>query len=386
MNTQIDYMYRDGANWKKDNTQIVSGELSEAQINEISACLYEGEKFIPSQVGLPEKRFNRWDDETDHVWFELQEISTTLAAPTVSLSAEHLLDNFRAAKDNWHDSEHYEELASSMEHYEPEEEEPQAEQEVKRGKIVRIDGQMYELRLPTGGHRSHGEWIPGEWDEIIDILDPPEPDPLTHPLNLGEGLFSLCQECGVLDSCMTRGGYSPEGGGTFSKSRFSRQLGYRPILIPLDEHTLQPDTEYMAGWKDGTLFEMGTLYAGEEAVTLPDKPVWPDGNTFDYRRKNRPKLELRDSSENPAEHIRWIKAGNFLVADRNLLVNISWNDLDKQGLVLGDNSPEHKRSLDDIIKTALDKEFEQAEIPESVKNRVWQGIQMSLNSLGDPGR
>ena len=71
MNTRINYLYRDADNYKMPNSCVVIGEISEVQIAEVISCLDCGEYFIPRQVGLPEKRFDRFDEEVDHCWFEL---------------------------------------------------------------------------------------------------------------------------------------------------------------------------------------------------------------------------------------------------------------------------------------------------------------------------
>lgn len=72
MNTKISYLYRDASNYKIQNECIVRGLLTDAQIKAILDCR-DGDNFIPSQVGLPEKRFDRFDPEEDTCWFELDE-------------------------------------------------------------------------------------------------------------------------------------------------------------------------------------------------------------------------------------------------------------------------------------------------------------------------
>lgn len=69
MNTKLNYLYRDADNYKMPNSCVVIGEISEAQIAEVISCLDCGEYFIPQQVGLPEKRFDRFDEEVDQCWF-----------------------------------------------------------------------------------------------------------------------------------------------------------------------------------------------------------------------------------------------------------------------------------------------------------------------------
>ena len=94
MNTRINYLYRDADNYKMPNSCVVIGEISEVQIAEVISCLDCGEYFIPRQVGLPEKRFDRFDEEVDHCWFELSADDMTVV---------QLLELFRSAKNNWHD-------------------------------------------------------------------------------------------------------------------------------------------------------------------------------------------------------------------------------------------------------------------------------------------
>lgn len=100
MNTKIDYLYRDGSNYKIRNQQTVEGTLSDGQIEEIMASCDDGNYFVPRQVGLPEERFGDITDD-DHGWFELLEISTTDRKPSVKMTAEEMHRNFTKANGNW---------------------------------------------------------------------------------------------------------------------------------------------------------------------------------------------------------------------------------------------------------------------------------------------
>lgn len=105
MNTKISYLYRDASNHKVYNECIVRGLLTEEQTRTILDCR-DGDNFIPSQVGLPERRFDRYDPEEDHCWFELQEsgFEPTDAEADVDLFVEELVSNFLARKDRWDDT------------------------------------------------------------------------------------------------------------------------------------------------------------------------------------------------------------------------------------------------------------------------------------------
>lgn len=99
-NTLVEYLYRDGSNYKLYSEAILPGILTDEEMNEITDCLDEGSYFLPGQVGLPDD--NRYSGtEDDHPWFELEDISSTSQNPTTELTAKELLKNFRDAKDNW---------------------------------------------------------------------------------------------------------------------------------------------------------------------------------------------------------------------------------------------------------------------------------------------
>lgn len=102
MNTKISYLYRDADNYKVHNECIVSGTLSEEQQKIILECLDCGEYFVPHMVGLPETKF-REETEADHIWFELDfdGFQVTTDEPTVSISADELVDVFKQCKGNW---------------------------------------------------------------------------------------------------------------------------------------------------------------------------------------------------------------------------------------------------------------------------------------------
>lgn len=105
MNTKISYLYRDASNYKVPNECIVRGLLTDEQTKAILDCL-DMDNFIPSQVGLPERRFDRFDPEEDTCWFELYEsgFEPTDAEATVDLSVDELVSRFLARKDRWDDT------------------------------------------------------------------------------------------------------------------------------------------------------------------------------------------------------------------------------------------------------------------------------------------
>jgi len=103
-NTKINYLYRDADNYKAYNECIVAGEITQQQIDAIIGSLEDGEYFIPRLVGLPEKKFDTYDPQVDHPFFELNEdgFEHTDLPATLGLTVPELVDAFVQHKDNWH--------------------------------------------------------------------------------------------------------------------------------------------------------------------------------------------------------------------------------------------------------------------------------------------
>lgn len=102
VNTEINYLYRDGENFKFYNRAVLQGELTKELIDEIISCLDGGEYFIPSAVGLPEERFEE-ETDADHRWFELNKsgFNSTQEKPTVKITAIEFYNLFLLNKGFW---------------------------------------------------------------------------------------------------------------------------------------------------------------------------------------------------------------------------------------------------------------------------------------------
>lgn len=103
-NTRINYLYRDADNYKVHNECVITGEITQEQIDTIISTLEDGEYFIPHLVGLPEKKFDTYDPQADHPFFELNEncFELTDFAATLELTVAELVEAFVRQKDNWH--------------------------------------------------------------------------------------------------------------------------------------------------------------------------------------------------------------------------------------------------------------------------------------------
>lgn len=104
MNTKISYLYRDADNYKAYNECVIPGIITKEQQKRILGSLDEGEYFIPSLVGLPEKKFDKYDPEADHPFFELgpHSFEETSAEPTVDITPEELAKAFEAHTSLWY--------------------------------------------------------------------------------------------------------------------------------------------------------------------------------------------------------------------------------------------------------------------------------------------
>lgn len=101
-NTKINFLYRDGSNYKKYNSVVIAGVFTDDEINQILDCLDGGGYFIPEQIGFPVERFGRITED-DHCWCELTayNFETTDDDPTIGMSSDEVLKAFLAAKDSW---------------------------------------------------------------------------------------------------------------------------------------------------------------------------------------------------------------------------------------------------------------------------------------------
>lgn len=97
-NTRIDYLYRDAGNNKENAYVVLQGVITASQIERIVQSLDEGENFLPELIGLgalnPEEGDDRYDEELDHPWHEIDRVCLTHEVPTLSDGVEALVDRF----------------------------------------------------------------------------------------------------------------------------------------------------------------------------------------------------------------------------------------------------------------------------------------------------
>ena len=204
-----------------------------------------------------------------------------------------------------------------------------------------IDGKPYMIRILSGGQTTDKETgfavRPNEWDTVLDTLG--EDNEVFH----STGMLTLCRDtfsipngrfsitCAVL-----RGGIEPRAWEETYQARQRKEeilhVGYRPVLVPLDPVTFEVDPNGLDDIEDGTIITAGTLYMNGVALQNPQNPT-REGDVPKYIEDAE--LFIDTNSTDQDTQIHWVKAGNLLVADRVLLSNVYWVDLDKQNLVDG---------------------------------------------------
>ena len=85
MNTEVSYMYRDGANWKTRSSVVLKGAISPEQEKRIWENLVDELLFIPEAIGLLSLSPETWGSD-DHPWHELTKLKLTEKDPNQEFS------------------------------------------------------------------------------------------------------------------------------------------------------------------------------------------------------------------------------------------------------------------------------------------------------------
>lgn len=184
-----------------------------------------------------------------------------------------------------------------------------------------------------------------EWDKFMDVVQ--EHDDKAH----WEKMFSWVHDPNFEETDpsyrVRRGYYSARHWAwDISSTRLAR-LGFRPAFDILETDALG------SGLRDGDTVTIGTLYMGGKPVKIPQNPTY-DGDVTDYILGA--KLEMRENLADPAYQVTAVRVGNVLIADRCLVQNISYDDI--QAACIGE-----------------------AEVPMAVKIRVQEIANMTNSNL-----
>ncbi len=183
-------------------------------------------------------------------------------------------------------------------------------------RLVFLENQPYLVRLLDGGDE---EEIPNEWDDIIKISE------AHHNPFRWRGIYSVCNN--IIKSskeppmCVLRGHISCNMHCLDMTDFRSYALGFRPVLVPVCEDTLEINTAFIKTLPDGSTMKKFSLTMDEKPVPILENTA----KTHAYIQGSQ--LDFSDTKHN----ITWIKFPGGFVANRNLLREVSWNDLHQQG-------------------------------------------------------
>ena len=184
---------------------------------------------------------------------------------------------------------------------------------------VFIDGHPYIVRLLTSD----------EWDKVIGIVG--ADNNLLHYSKSPSWVQDRADDWSSYR--LVRGGKQARTKDSYSARDRGPLVGFRPCLEPLNCLTLEPDTSRFLDVKNGEVLTFGTIrIRGHEYPFSVPKTRDSEGK-ISHHYTSSP-ICICDSKDKKKYDIQWVKAGNLLVADRNLLKNVSWEQLDTWGLVL----------------------------------------------------
>lgn len=204
---------------------------------------------------------------------------------------------------------------------------------VQEGRHVVLEGQDFIISLPTGGAVG-GHADTSEWNRMVAasetlVLGPNNPDGTAGKLTRQGpvewlGRRSICMETYEVNTnkAVCRGGSSVEA---WDKCNKKTGYGFRPKLIPvrkIQDRFFLDDNVY-ANITIGTVVRMYTLLQDGEPVK-----IFNDGSCSSFTKGKR--LTITDEYFDEEFLIPWIVFDGKAVAQKNILFDISWDNLHEQ--------------------------------------------------------
>lgn len=189
------------------------------------------------------------------------------------------------------------------------------------GRICYVNGTPYLVALPAGGQSRNDR--DNQWNQMISCLTSQKKD--LDCINW-KNIFSLCQEKTDSGWIVSRGSDSAYAWSCFTSEWQSPGIGFRPIFIPLNPRTMQPDPSILDEIPDGERISFGSYYINNKIATPPKKPTRL-GDIPNYKLK----ADISFGSLQIGYGFHVIKMSGWLIADRILVKNISWENLKDLG-------------------------------------------------------
>lgn len=98
MNTMIDYMYRDGSNYKQWGSIVLTGSHTEEE----KQFLLSVDEFIASEVGLESLQFRMisFPSDDDHVFHEIEDVSLVETEPNDTRTVAQFIKDLKEAPED----------------------------------------------------------------------------------------------------------------------------------------------------------------------------------------------------------------------------------------------------------------------------------------------
>lgn len=186
--------------------------------------------------------------------------------------------------------------------------------------IAWIDGKPWRVCLPTGGRTTRN--TKNDWDNRLKKLSEDNTLASLHWDNLGFWCRDIAQRKNNVTFRTVRGYEFAKCWLPLNETAHFHFVGFRPDLVPLTE-ALEFDAGYLSRLKDGETVTFGTLYMNDSPITLP---------VLTY--EDLAEIHIGNSDAHFDKQIRWIKCGKRLFSDRVLITDISWIDLERNGLTV----------------------------------------------------
>lgn len=177
--------------------------------------------------------------------------------------------------------------------------------------IYWVDGSPFEVRIPTA--ESWYERMTQQ--KVIDRI-------IVSERSLLRNAYTLGKENTIAVATETVGEL-----GEVQKTAHDATLGFRLDIIPLEADLTTQNLRCLNGIPDGKLLHLGTLYVNGAAIRQ-DASAKDCVERYD-RRRGRPRMRLGNTSTDERYRIQVVKWMGMLCSTKNLLVNVSWEEVAK---------------------------------------------------------
>ncbi len=193
---------------------------------------------------------------------------------------------------------------------------------LERRRIVTLNHDQFQVLLPDT--ETGSPTVSASWREFVNTCGTDD------SLWDWKRMFSWASFNFGDDTAALRGKHSPLFCSKVSIEMRSDHVGFRPVMLPLDNDTGTFRPSWLSHLKNGDIVRFGTLYMDDEPVRIHR----PDAE-FPAHYRVGAKLDIRCDMNDQTFWIPWVVFNGKLMAATNLLCGVSWDDLFQQGFAIG---------------------------------------------------